>query len=177
MLREIHKYTWLSNWFMGRGLKKGQNDRMTHINIDLSSYWISIILFLWKEFRLKKLKNMQICKFYFSKYVREQTNQWHRRHNGIKIILKSHNNFLCFWKFTKHFFIFCVFCLQKTLNRKLTQIELLVRPKKKNVGHIYCERKPNMSWSLFLSNCLNSFSGWKETTRCKDRKIGRSASL
>ena len=104
---------------------------MTHINIDLSSYWISIILFLWKEFRLKKLKNMQICKFYFSKYVREQTNQWHRRHNGVKIILKSHNNFLCFWKFTKHFFIFCDFCLQKTLNRKLTQIELLVRPKKK----------------------------------------------
>ena len=49
--------------------------------------------------------------------------------------------------------------------------------RKKNGGHIYWERKPNMSWSLFLSNCLNSFSGWKETTRCKDRKIGRSASL
>ena len=37
MLREIHRYTWLTNSFMGRGLKKGQNDRMTHINIDLSS--------------------------------------------------------------------------------------------------------------------------------------------
>ena len=31
MLREIHRYIWLSNWFMGRGLKKKewQNDRMT----------------------------------------------------------------------------------------------------------------------------------------------------
>jgi hypothetical protein len=22
LLKEIHRYTWLSNWFMGRGLKK-----------------------------------------------------------------------------------------------------------------------------------------------------------
>ena len=28
MLREIHRYIWLSNWFMGRGLKK-RTDRQT----------------------------------------------------------------------------------------------------------------------------------------------------
>jgi hypothetical protein len=42
MLREIHRYIWLSNWFMGRGLKKGRTDGQTDrhcvdFNIDVQS--------------------------------------------------------------------------------------------------------------------------------------------
>ena len=43
MLREIHRYIWLSNWFMGRGLKKrteGQTeDRQNRVdfNIDVNT--------------------------------------------------------------------------------------------------------------------------------------------
>ena len=40
MLREIHRYTWLSSWFMGRELKKGQGrqtdgQNSVDFNIDL----------------------------------------------------------------------------------------------------------------------------------------------
>ena len=70
---------------------------MTHINIGRSF----VILNFNHSVSLKGIPSEKFekyaNKFYFSKYENRQ------RHNEVKIILKSHNNFLCFWKFTKTF--------------------------------------------------------------------------
>ena len=34
MLRQIHRYIWLSNWFMGRGLKK-RNDGQNSVDFNI----------------------------------------------------------------------------------------------------------------------------------------------
>ena len=42
MFREIHRYIWLSNWFMGRGLKKRTNrqtDRQNSVDFDIDGTW------------------------------------------------------------------------------------------------------------------------------------------
>ena len=48
MLREIHRYIWLSNWFMGTGKWVKKKDRQTDrhcldFNIDVRSNQLSII--------------------------------------------------------------------------------------------------------------------------------------
>ena len=42
MLREIHRYIWLSNWIMGRGLKK-RNDGQNNMDFNIDYPGLDII--------------------------------------------------------------------------------------------------------------------------------------
>ena len=52
MFREIHRYIWLSNWFMGRGLKKrtdGRTDRQNNVDFNIDNGAPTVFLLIYSR--------------------------------------------------------------------------------------------------------------------------------